>query len=789
MSAERRARIVSVAFVAAVAALGAATLPRLEITSEITHFLPSSEDRELARIAQEMASSDLNRTLTLTLEAPDRDRAIAASRVLAERLARRPEVEWVRRGPSDDLQQAFYELYFPRRNLFFARSADEAAARTSDAALTEVARDLQRRLVSPTGTFVRQIAARDPLLAFPRHLERLREAQEGGLSVVDGQLLTADERHGIVFLASRASPFDGEASRRLVAGIDEDFAAVQREHGPGLVLEQSGVHRFAVASEAAIREDVTRISTLGSLGVALLLIALFRSPRYLILGSVPLALGGVVGLAVTQLIFGRVHGLGLAFGATLIGVAIDYVAHFMNHHVLAPAPGGAIASLRRIWPGLALGAATTIAGLSGLAWTSFPGIRELAVFTSVGVLCALLATRYVLAPWLPSSPRPTRLHRRLAGGVERGLGLLRGSRALRVGLPLVALLVSVAGLSRLSWVDDVRVLNTLDVALLAEDERVRERVSRMDAGRFVMAWGPDEETSLQRNDAVHARLEAALEAGEVSRIRSLAALLPSTQTQRASLAGLRAAPELEARLARALAAQGFVPEAFASFGEALRGPAPPPLTWAEVRASPLGGMVSSFRVDLEDGRVAFVTMLRGGDGEALEARLAALPGVRLFDQSQFLADAYGRFRTRTLEMMGIGLVAVFVLLVVRYRRLVPAIAAFVPAVLAASTALAAIVLLGYQANLMHLVALLLVLSMGVDYGVFMVEARRHPASVGPTLTSLLVACLSTVLSFGLLAMSENPALRALGLITGLGVLFSLLLAPTAWLFVPEAERS
>ena len=89
-----------------------------------------------------------------------------------------------------------------------------------------------------------------------------------------------------------------------------------------------------------------------------------------------------------------------------------------------------------------------------------------------------------------------------------------------------------------------------------------------------------------------------------------------------------------------------------------------------------------------------------------------------------------------------------------------------------------------DANLLHVVALLLVLSMGVDYGVFMIETLLpgHGHEDGPaTVVSLLTACLSTVVSFGVLAMSTNPALQALGLTAALGVVgLSLLLAPAAW---------
>ena len=59
-------------------------------------------------------------------------------------------------------------------------------------------------------------------------------------------------------------------------------------------------------------------------------------------------------------------------------------------------------------------------------------------------------------------------------------------------------------------------------------------------------------------------------------------------------------------------------------------------------------------------------------------------------------------------------------------------------------------------NLLHIIALLLVLCMGVDYGVFMVEDARVGGSFGRSFLAIATACATTTLSFGLLAMSEYP---------------------------------
>jgi predicted exporter len=100
-----------------------------------------------------------------------------------------------------------------------------------------------------------------------------------------------------------------------------------------------------------------------------------------------------------------------------------------------------------------------------------------------------------------------------------------------------------------------------------------------------------------------------------------------------------------------------------------------------------------------------------------------------------------------------------------------------PALLASLTSLALVALLGGEANLMHLVACLLVLSMGEDYAVFLLEERDAKEGPATTMVGILLACVTTVLSFGLLAMSAHPALRALGFVTSVGVGLAFVLAP------------
>jgi len=82
-----------------------------------------------------------------------------------------------------------------------------------------------------------------------------------------------------------------------------------------------------------------------------------------------------------------------------------------------------------------------------------------------------------------------------------------------------------------------------------------------------------------------------------------------------------------------------------------------------------------------------------------------------------------------------------------------------PTVVATALTLALLGLLGQPLQLFNVLALMLLLGIGVDYGIFLIEHRGD----GHAWLAVVLGAASTLLSFGLLALSSTPALRAFGL--------------------------
>jgi predicted exporter len=118
-----------------------------------------------------------------------------------------------------------------------------------------------------------------------------------------------------------------------------------------------------------------------------------------------------------------------------------------------------------------------------------------------------------------------------------------------------------------------------------------------------------------------------------------------------------------------------------------------------------------------------------------------------------------------------GFVAVGIALWWRYRRL--AWRALLPTAMATVLTLAGRGWLGDSFQLFTVLALLLLLGIGVDYGIFLVEHQDDGASW----LAVTLGAGSTLLAFGLLALSATPALHTFGLTMLMGV-------GTVWMLSP-----
>ena len=777
---DARVRVITVVLLAAVGLYGAS---RLEFTNSIRHFIPSTED-ELAKLSLELVDSPLARRMAISVGGGAKRVWVAAA--LAESLRAHPEVAWVESGFDDDALRGLYELYFDRRLFLVSdQPATEIPALLEPAALEGRAADLRRRLAQPDSMLISRTAPDDPLGLFQIIVDRIRSAKPT-LSSGGGSFQSASGDHAIILLGLRSSPFDSEHQVPLLDDLESEFARLNAEAGGQMVLELSGINRIAVASEQSIRGDANFISAVSISFVCALFLLVFHSLRHLAIAILTPVSGFAVAMAVALSGEDPVHGITLGFGFVLIGVVIDYPIHLMNHHAHSPPGTQPRETVARIRSSLLLSGLTTTLAFIALALSDFPGLQAMGIFAAIGIPVGLAITLFSIPAFMRPSAAPTPAQQALAQGFARLVGWLSARVGIAVSIFAVCALIAIIGVPQLRWEDDPSTLIAGDPALIAESERVRRRIVDFDSGRFVVGLAPSVEAALVLNDQIHERLDQTISAGDLDDMRSLHTFLWSQELQRRNLAALRSVPELGDRIDRIYVQSGFQPGAFRSFAEAVAAPAAPPLLAEDFRGTALERSLDSL-VEL-DGRWAVVTYLRGAtSGDAIRRALIGLERAYYVDQKEIVSDVYRDYRRSMVRVMALCCVIVFVVLQLRYRNLRRGLLAFATAALAALATYGTFGILDVPVNIVSTISLLLVLGMGVDYGIFAVDGAMAKNRLGATLSSILVSCLTSVFVFGSLALSEQPALRAIGLTTGTGILFSMALSPAVYVLARRNE--
>ncbi|MDP1899795.1 MAG: MMPL family transporter [Rubrivivax sp.] len=754
-------------------AAGMLVILRMQVSTDLSAFLPAAPDARQRVLIEQLRSGMSARTFMLGIEGGQPAQRAAASRAVAAALRQDKRFEQVHNGE----QSAWADVgaWVVQHRYLLSPAVD--AQRFTPAGLRDAIDDTLSLLGTPAGRLVKPLLERDPT----------GETQEiaaaslpgSGPRTLDGVWVSRDGQRAMLVAVTAAAGADLDAQAAAMAQIRTAFAP---QGAQGLVLQLSGAPKFSVDSRAQIESEVQRLAIAGTVLMGALLLLAFGSPAALGAAALPVASGVVAGIAAVSLVFGTVHGVTLGFGSTLIGEAVDYgIYYLIQAHATGLGAAGWRAWLRESWPTVRLGLLTSVCGFAALALSGFPGLSQLGVFSIAGLVAAALTTRFVLPVLVPHGARGTGARQRLASIASAIVRAMPRVRRVVAALGLASLALLVWKHDRL-WAADLSSLSPVPARALALDASLRADLGDRDGGAVVVVQAADVQAVLQAAESVGARLDALVDRGLIGGYRSPTRLLPSVATQQQRLAALPQADDLAAALAQATAGGPLAPGRLAPFladVAAARGTAP--LTLQSIRGTPAAPLVGNLLLRRADGSWAALLTLDPTptgtlDLAAVQQAAAGQPGAQVLDVPVELRRLYRHYLQEAQVQALVGAVAVVLLIAWRLRSLPRLLAVCLPLALAVVLTMAGLYLLQVPLGILHLVGLLLVVAVGSNYALFFDLAQAEGPPRDDMLASLLLANLTTVLSFGLIALSGIPALSAIGRVVAPGALLALLLS-------------
>ena len=732
------------------------------LSANLMALVPGDAPDALQLRAEQRMQEPLNREMLVLVGSADRQQAINMAQQLGEQWQASGLFEQVQWNLQADLPALREQLLRGRLAMLSAADREQLIAHP-DAFIEQRV----QALFDPFTGFS-LVPSQDDWLGLTGRIQN-SQPQRGAvqLDIGSGALMAhADGKQWVLLRArTQGNAFDLTLPMQVAALLEQSRAQAATQQVE--LLAASGLLYAASGQQQASRE-ITWVGGGATGGIVLLLLLAFRRWRVL-LAFVPVLVGMLFGAVACVAFFGSMHVMTLVLGSSLIGVAVDYPLHYLSKS-WSLKPWRSWPALRLTLPGLSLSLATSCIGYLALAFTPFPALTQIAIFSAAGLVGAYLSAVCLLPALLNGVVlRPAQWPLNVAQC------LLNARQALLKKVPTPALLALLlmfcaAGLWQLNSKNDIRQWVSAPPQLMTQAQAIARITGYQPTSQFFLVRADSEQQLLERQAALSERLDALIGKGTLQGYLALNQLVSPPREQQRLRAALSALPRhwqpllalgvpLPA-LQHELAQLQALPEQ--RIDAALNGPLAEPwrLLWLSRDA---------------DGVAAMVSLQGLNDASLLREQARDLPGVELVDRLGDLNSVFAATQISAAELKLLSC-ALIVLLLIAPFGLGGAVRIVALPLLAALCSLASLGWLGQPLTLFSLFGLLLVTAISVDYAILM---REHIGGAAVSLLGTLLAALTTWLSFGLLAVSSTPAVSNFGLSVSLGLAFSFILAPWA----------
>ncbi len=735
------------------------------IHTQLTFLLPSDGSPVQQLLVKHLSEGSTSRLILIGLHGKQSQVLAEASTKLATTLRKSGSFSSVQNG-MDSQSMNDYDLLYDYRYLLSPSVRPEQFKRP------ELRMALQHRLqdlTAPLPPFIKSRIPDDPTGEFLTILKNWTRSPSP--KRLHGVWFSSDGHYALLAVETKASGLNLDAQEQIQRNIADAVSSMNQEYGPdaGVQIAQTGPAVFAVESRAAIKEEARWLSFFATVLVIGFLVACYRSVSLVGLSVVPLASGLLAGVIVVNTVYGYIHGITLAFGTTLIGVAIDYPIHVFSHLRPASSPSSVV---RRLWPIMRLGAVTTAVGYGAMLFSGFPGLSQLGLFAIVGLLTAAMVTKWILPSLIP-------------GGIEVGphrKGLIDRLDSLSqysFGLPIV-IMVSLGYLmwsDKPLWENDLANLSPVSQKSKHLDSRLRNELGAPDVRDVMVLTAPSEQEILEQSEKLMPMLDQLVRQQTLTGYDMAARYLPSIRMQQRRQSALPNPQQLAKQLNQAREGLPFRADIFHTFlQDVAAGKNLQPLDSQKFNNTVLGGKIRSLLFQQKGKWVGLITLQGVTDRTQLIA-LSIEPNhgnLYYLDLKQESNHMVGIYRAEMIKFLSVGVLAIMIILGFALRSPKACLRVLFPVATTAVTVVAVLHLVDERLSLFHLASMLLVVGIGLDYALFFNRDHESKAERIQTIFAVLVCSVTTILVFGLLALSQTPVLHSIGSTAALGAFCCLL---------------
>lgn len=771
---------------AAVIAVCAFMISRVHYSEDISAFLPQSKESEKYSSVYEKLGGSRVAVLFRMREDSSGDDGYAGRECIVEAMDRFGELweEADTAGMIADMQVAvdaddiLAVADFIRRNapyLLEKQDYERIDSLLSDSSYIRERLEMDRQmLMFPSSAFVGPALRYDPLDFFSPLFGRLLSLRAVSSSEMeDSHIFLDGGKIGAVFFNSPFGSSESGKNGELAALLDSVMEKTAEEFGD-IRISATGGPLIAVTNASQIKKDSILAVIIASVLIALVLFLAFRDLKDIIWIGTSILCGAVFSMGLIAALKSSVSVIVLGIGSIIIGIAVNYPLHYIDHLKHEPDTRRA---LRDIVNPLLVGNITTVCAFLSLFLLRAEALHD---FGLTGALMLVGTIIFVLV-FLPSLMKSGRRRSSRTVNFDFTSRMPQGMWK-RLALPFLALTAILSYFSlRTSFDSDMSNINYM-TASQREDLSVLAAAASADSSKatiYAVSQGNDLDGALRENERLMDGVAHVVDRNGVT-CSSISCIIPSSVRQQENLdmwnGFVRSHPSLAEELAGAAEATGFSRNAFRPFLDMLD--AGYEVMPAE-HFSPLLESVGKASVLYGDDGINLVNYI-SVPSEASDDIKSRLQACTSSDSFVFDSRDVGNRLVSLLsdDFDSVGLVCsfiVFFFLWISFGRIELSLLSFLPLAVSWIWILGIMQLLGIKFNIVNIILATFIFGQGDDYTIFITEGLMYEYAYGKKIlssykNSVALSAIIMFIGIGALIFAEHPAMKSLAHVTVIGML-------------------
>ncbi|MBI5885429.1 MAG: MMPL family transporter [Deltaproteobacteria bacterium] len=802
------ARLISRSHAYVLAATGVLTvaavfmLLRLEIKPDIMDVLPAKNPaiETFTNFIKDFGTTD-NLIVVLESKGGKAGDYFETAAALSDRLIETGLVDFVdynALGADYSAMAARFPLYLDETGL------GQLKARLSGDGIARQISENRARLLSPLSSPIdTEVILRDPLNLRQIVTASVARAASGRGAGSQGFYVSKDNSILILFVkpsgASRDIGFLKKFKDAVGTVIDE---TVKNAADPSdLKISLAGPYAFAMEANSRLLPEAVKNALISAALVLFLFTVVFRKRVVVTLqAALTLFVALAWTLAAAALIFGSLNMVSSVVTAMLMGLGIDYIVHVFSRcedevRAGADIDTALVTMFTKTAPGIITGALTTAAAFFCIMTTSFKGLHNLGIIAGIGVLACLTATLLVMPSFMVLMER--RLQGRLFSPKARTFGMAGLARLIHarpgviIAVSVALIAVAAAGLTGLKFDNSPESLGLRDSEAAAADKVVAGSFGARRNPLAIIASGTDKQILMERYSRLNDTMDGWRSRGVIESASSASVFLPLPDHQMKSIAAMAAlrGSVTEEGLRRTLKAQmlknGFIYQpGYDDYVKRVAGAVKitQPVGFETLDGN--GGRRLRLFYNQEKVKTAAFVFPKDANWDAsalatVQSGVAALgDGFELTGAVIMFANLKKTIIMDSLRASLISSVLIALIIYAQFRNLKISALVLVPLSAGLLLTLGFMGLAGIPLNFINIAAIPLLLGIGVDYGVYImqdhVEAGSFSdeppeSSVARVGVAVIMCALTTIAGFGSLVTMPFKGLASLGIIISIGV--------------------